>query len=189
MDQLGGEVSIEESISIPEEYSPILQENLKLQEEKNKLLTLNNSLESQVNIMHADLEVSELKINDLRQQESQLTEKNISLEAEIKRLKNSISDVREDHRNEPDVFFGFTRTEMAQVCQFFLDIYGIILLVFFGFNIFTIYNNFISAVGENLHFVISGYFLMSVFIITGIHCIFCSYCLIISFGKTFSNTL
>ena len=117
---LGVTTSDIKSLPSAKEYSPILQENLKLQEEKNKLLTLKNSLESSVNTMQADLEVFRQQINEFRDQENELTEKNICLEAEIKRLKNSLADGKQDIRNESEVFFGFTRTEMAQVCYFIL---------------------------------------------------------------------
>ena len=104
---LAGKHSDAESISISTEYSPVLLENLKLQEEINKLLTLKNTFESQANTMQADLEVLQQQINDFREQEKNLTEKNISLEAEVKRLQNTLADDREDHRNETEVFFWF----------------------------------------------------------------------------------
>ncbi|KAI6650116.1 hypothetical protein LOD99_6198 [Oopsacas minuta] len=95
-------------------FNPLIQENNKLQDEKNKLLTIKNTLESQVNTMKADSAVVQDRVNNLQNREKTTAEKNISLQAEIKRLKNSIADGQEDKRTGPEVFFGFTRTEMAQ---------------------------------------------------------------------------
>ena len=97
-------------------FNPIIQENNKLQDEKNKLLTAKNALESELNTLQADVVVFQQRIDYLQGEEQNVYERNISLEAEIKRLKNKLADGQQVVNPGPEVFFGFTRTEMAQVC-------------------------------------------------------------------------
>lgn len=88
-----------------------------LQDERNKLLTTKNALESKLNTLQADVVVFQQRIEYLQGEEQAVNERNISLESEVKRLKNTLADGQQINKAGPEVFFGFTRTEMAQVCQ------------------------------------------------------------------------
>ena len=113
---IGSDLSDSELFSNPAECDSLLLETKKLQTEKNKILAEKNTIESQLNTLDADRNVLQQCVDSLKEQEREHAERNIALESDIKRLKNLLADEKQEPKIEPEIFFGFTRTEMAQVC-------------------------------------------------------------------------